>query len=76
MRVYETRLTIARRPDVKFFCDIDYDPFIYMQENEKVYGTFWAIVAAGGASEHCSRLHHLLVRVGAYYSYAMGLGER
>ncbi|KAL1728728.1 glycosyltransferase family 15 protein [Schizophyllum commune] len=26
------------RPDVKFFCDIDYDPFIYMQENEKVYG--------------------------------------
>ena len=36
---------------MKFFCDIDYDPFSYMQENEKVYGAFWAIVAAGGTSE-------------------------
>ncbi|KIL56814.1 glycosyltransferase family 15 protein [Amanita muscaria Koide BX008] len=25
-------------PDVKFFCDIDYDPFLYMQDNDKVYG--------------------------------------
>ncbi|KAF9069601.1 glycosyltransferase family 15 protein [Rhodocollybia butyracea] len=24
-------------PDVKFFCDLDYDPFLYMQEHEKVY---------------------------------------
>lgn len=26
------------RPDVKFFCDIDYDPFLFMQDQNKVYG--------------------------------------
>ncbi|TFK76428.1 glycosyl transferase [Pluteus cervinus] len=25
-------------PGVKFFCDIDYDPFVYMEEHDKVYG--------------------------------------
>ncbi|KAN0133778.1 glycosyltransferase family 15 protein [Lactarius tabidus] len=25
-------------PDVTFFCDLDFDPFLYMQDNEKVYG--------------------------------------
>jgi len=25
-------------PSVKFFCDIDYDPFLFMQDNNKVYG--------------------------------------
>ncbi|KAJ3562371.1 hypothetical protein NP233_g9614 [Leucocoprinus birnbaumii] len=25
-------------PDVKFFCDIDYDPFLIMQDQNKVYG--------------------------------------
>lgn len=25
-------------PDVKYFCDITYDPFIYMQRHNKVYG--------------------------------------
>ncbi|KIK57814.1 glycosyltransferase family 15 protein [Collybiopsis luxurians FD-317 M1] len=24
-------------PDVRFFCDLDYDPFLYMQEHDKVY---------------------------------------
>ncbi len=27
------------RPDVKFFCDLDYDPFLIMQDQQKVYGT-------------------------------------
>lgn len=26
------------RPDVKFFCDLDYDPFLIMQDQGKVYG--------------------------------------
>ncbi|TEB31240.1 glycosyltransferase family 15 protein [Coprinellus micaceus] len=26
------------RPDVKFFCDIDYDPFLVMEDQNKVYG--------------------------------------
>ncbi|KAG6909702.1 hypothetical protein DXG01_015903 [Tephrocybe rancida] len=25
-------------PDVKFFCDVPYDPFLYMEDNDKVYG--------------------------------------
>ncbi|KAI8980944.1 nucleotide-diphospho-sugar transferase [Pilobolus umbonatus] len=25
-------------PGVQFFCDLDYDPFVYMQENKKEYG--------------------------------------
>uniref|UniRef100_A0A8H7Y2M3 Glycosyltransferase family 15 protein n=1 Tax=Psilocybe cubensis TaxID=181762 RepID=A0A8H7Y2M3_PSICU len=25
-------------PDVKYFCDVDYDPFKFMEENQKVYG--------------------------------------
>ncbi|OCH94995.1 glycosyltransferase family 15 protein [Obba rivulosa] len=25
-------------PDVTFFCDLDHDPFMFMQENNKVYG--------------------------------------
>ncbi|KAJ2931372.1 hypothetical protein H1R20_g5751, partial [Candolleomyces eurysporus] len=25
-------------PDIKFFCDIDYDPFLVMQDQNKVYG--------------------------------------
>lgn len=25
-------------PDVQFHCDLDFDPFVYMQENNKVYG--------------------------------------
>ncbi|KAK7054875.1 hypothetical protein VNI00_003338 [Paramarasmius palmivorus] len=24
-------------PDVKFFCDVNYDPFLYMQEHDKIY---------------------------------------
>ncbi|KAK0197086.1 glycosyltransferase family 15 protein [Armillaria mellea] len=35
------------RPDVRFFCDINYDPFVYMREHDKVYSftislTEWA----------------------------------
>ena len=26
------------RPDVKFFCDLDYDPFLLMEDTKKVYG--------------------------------------
>ncbi|KAJ9119591.1 hypothetical protein QFC22_003300 [Naganishia vaughanmartiniae] len=25
-------------PDVKFFCDLDYDPFLFMMDNKKIYG--------------------------------------
>ena len=32
------------RPDVKFFCDLDYDPFLIMQDQKKVYGAFSVVV--------------------------------
>lgn len=28
----------THRPNVKFFCDLDYDPFLVMQDGNKVYG--------------------------------------
>lgn len=31
----------CRRPSVKYFCDISYDPFLYMQDNKKKYG--WVV---------------------------------
>ncbi|KAG7092470.1 hypothetical protein E1B28_008822 [Marasmius oreades] len=31
-------------PDVKFFCDIPYDPFTYMQEHDKIYSFTIALV--------------------------------
>ncbi|KAG6850988.1 hypothetical protein H0H93_004475 [Arthromyces matolae] len=29
---------LSNRPNVKFFCDVTYDPFLYMQDNHKTYG--------------------------------------
>jgi hypothetical protein len=26
------------RPDVEFFCDIEFDPFLFMEDNNKTYG--------------------------------------
>lgn len=34
-------LSYTRRPDVQFFCDLDYDPFLIMQDQKKVYGQFF-----------------------------------
>jgi len=31
---------LADRPDIKFFCDIDYDPFLIMQDQNKMYGEY------------------------------------
>ncbi|KAF9264669.1 glycosyltransferase family 15 protein [Marasmius fiardii PR-910] len=31
-------------PDVKFFCDVLYDPFVYMQEHDKIYSFTIALV--------------------------------
>lgn len=33
-------VVISNRPDVKFFCDLSYDPFKYMQEHDKVYSAY------------------------------------
>jgi hypothetical protein len=31
-------MIVLLRPDVTFFCDLDFDPFLFMQDNEKIYG--------------------------------------
>ena len=38
---YDVAFTRGRcdRPDVNYYCDLDYDPFRLMQDHEKVYGT-------------------------------------
>ena len=33
-------IIIPFRPDITFFCDLDFDPFLFMQDNEKVYGAY------------------------------------
>jgi alpha 1,2-mannosyltransferase len=30
--------TLHRRPDVRFFCTLSYDPFLFMQDEGKKYG--------------------------------------
>ena len=32
-------------PDVHFHCDIDFDPFVYMEDNDKVYCEFQSLLA-------------------------------
>jgi len=27
------------RPNVHFYCDLDFDPFVFMEQNKKTYGT-------------------------------------
>lgn len=34
---------IFHRPDVKIFCDIDYDPFLLMEDQQKVYGEIFSM---------------------------------
>jgi alpha 1,2-mannosyltransferase len=33
-------VSFFRRPNVKFFCGLNYDPFLYMEEHDKVYSAF------------------------------------
>jgi len=29
---------LLARPDIRFFCDLNFDPFLIMQDQKKVYG--------------------------------------
>lgn len=65
------------RPGVNFLCDTDFDPFIYMEENDKVYSTRVYMVPPPKllTMVNC-RLHHLFVRVAADRRDALGCCER
>lgn len=63
------------RPDVRFFCDLDFDPFMFMQDQKKVYGALDPPVdLVGRRSVNLSsfRLHDFAVRVRSNDSDPMG----
>ena len=33
-------LTLVSRPNVEYLCDVKEDPFLYLQDHNKIYGTF------------------------------------
>ncbi|KAH9478013.1 Glycolipid 2-alpha-mannosyltransferase 1 [Psilocybe cubensis] len=37
-RMVQSNIIYGDRPDVKFFCDLDYDPFLLMEDQDKLYG--------------------------------------
>jgi hypothetical protein len=53
-----------KRPDVRFYCDLDYDPFLIMQDQNKVYGTLLSglIVSQPSKSLQVSPYHSMSMR--------------
>jgi len=41
-------MTTFRRPEVRFHCDVNFDPFVYMHENNKTYGSFLFVPLSAG----------------------------
>ena len=35
------------RPEVRYYCDVNYDPFVYMEENNKTYGLYMLSMSVG-----------------------------
>ncbi len=46
------------RPGVRYFCDLDYDPFVYMEENDKIYGSYMASASIDNADK-AHRFHDI-----------------
>lgn len=70
-------------PSVEFFCDLDYDPFLYMQENNKKYGKwppFPHVYENRSNMSLIHRLDHLIAGVRIHHPFAVandqGLYER
>lgn len=40
------------RPSVKYFCNLDYDPFLFMEDNNKIYGWTLSILEFKETSVH------------------------
>ena len=62
-------------PDVQFHCDLDFDPFVYMQENNKVYGA--CVYDVTGTLSSCApSFHDCDVRIRSYDPHIMEHRER
>ena len=67
------------RPDVRFFCDLDFDPFLIMQDQKKVYGKVESPVSLygrGSVNLASFRFHNLVVRIRSNDSDPMGRCKR
>ena len=40
------------RPEVRYYCDVNYDPFVYMEENNKIYGLYTLSTSVGDWTKH------------------------
>lgn len=61
---FEVTFMLVVRPDVRFFCDLNFDPFLIMQDQNKVYGTLNTFVVLAGLVNFSTfdfRFHHLVV---------------
>lgn len=41
--LYELSSDLFCRPDVRYYCDLDYDPFLFMEDRDKVYGELFSL---------------------------------
>lgn len=46
-------------PDVTYFCDLDYDPFLVMQDQGKVYGRTGFLILDSIFPNTLNRIHDL-----------------
>ena len=65
-------LIVSLRPDITFYCDLDFDPFLFMQDNEKTYGMHTSEYPLSQLSAR--RLHHHPSRV--WRDYRNTLADR
>jgi hypothetical protein len=71
----EPRLIRIGRPDVKFFCDLDYDPFLIMQDQKKAYGNVFHFAFRNELLIQF-RVHCVALRVRGDYPDSLAGNER
>lgn len=66
------------RPGVDYFCNLDYDPLLFMQDNNKTYGKDLAFITSAYLQDcpFCYRVHYYHRRVAADGAIAVGSGIR
>lgn len=75
--VYALAKSGASRPDVKFYCDISYDPFLLLQKENKVYGEQRLLrVSLNWDLILFYRFHDIALWVPIYYRFSMDYSKR
>lgn len=67
------------RPSIKLYCDIDYDPFLLMKDQGKVYGTLIYLNSRPHSNNSYqmmhNRFHALLIRIYRDHTYSLGCDQ-